>query len=100
MKDKIIDKITKYKFYLIILAIAIILFLPICTNLYVGGHDTDYHISNILAIMENIDISEGKIFPDKIVPLIANNFGWGEWNFLSIITTLYYRLHRKILFNI
>ena len=78
MKDKIKDIITKNKFYLIILAIAIILFSPICTNLYVGGHDTDYHISNILAIMENIDISEGKFFPDKIVPLIANNFGWGN----------------------
>lgn len=28
--------------------------------------------------MENIDISNGKFFPDKVVPLIANNFGWGN----------------------
>lgn len=78
MKNKIKETVKKNKFYLIIFAIVIILFLPICTNLYVGGHDTDYHISNILAIMENIDISNGKFFPDKVVPLIANNFGWGN----------------------
>ena len=78
MKDKIKKIVTKNKFYLIIFAIVLILFSPICTSLYVGGHDTDYHISNILAIMENIDISNGKFFPDKVVPLIANNFGWGN----------------------
>ena len=78
MKNKIKETVKNNKFYLIIFAIVIILFLPICTNLYVGGHDTDYHISNILAIMENIDISNGKFFPDKVVPLIANNFGWGN----------------------
>ena len=78
MKDKIKKIVTKNKFYLMIFAIVLILFSPICTSLYVGGHDTDYHISNILAIMENIDISNGKFFPDKVVPLIANNFGWGN----------------------
>lgn len=78
MKDKIKKIVTKNKFYLIIFAIVLILFSPICTSLYVGGHDTDYHISNILAIMENIDIFNGKFFPDKVVPLIANNFGWGN----------------------
>jgi len=70
------DKLDKN--ILIILVMAIAILSPLLSGFYMKGHDTFYHFSNITALSENIDISNGKFFPDKVVPLITNDFGWGE----------------------
>jgi hypothetical protein len=75
------------KFYFFLLIVAIFLMTPLINNLYFYGHDTGYHISNILAISENLSFSN--LLTLKIFPNIANNFGYGAGLFypeLSHIT--------------
>ena len=65
------------KNYLLILVVSLILMAPLFSNEYFYGHDTKYHISNILAMDQNTDISNGNLVPDKVTPTIAGDFGWG-----------------------
>ena len=76
-------KITSYlksvdKNFLIIFGLSLIILWPLVSCYYMRGHDSFYHYSNIFALNSNIDFSSFKIFPDKILPIIAYNFGWGE----------------------
>ena len=74
---KIIEKIKNLdKFYFLIFLVSLILISPLINNLYFEGHDTGYHIANILAISENLSFQN--ILNLKIFPLIANNFGYGS----------------------
>lgn len=66
------------KGYLIIFGVALFLLTPILSKEYYVGHDTFYHIENIIAIDENLSIEDGILLPQKIVPIIANDFGYGS----------------------
>lgn len=64
---------------LIILGIAVLMVSPILSSVYFGGgHDTEYHVANIKAIVVSIFSSDGIRFPQKVVPLIGNNLGYGS----------------------
>ncbi|MBR2834022.1 MAG: hypothetical protein IKE75_06360 [Bacilli bacterium] len=63
---------------IVIFIVSIIVMWPFVSCLYVRGHDSFYHYSNIFALVNNVDISHFKFFPDKIVPIIAYDFGWGS----------------------
>lgn len=63
------------KNYLIILLISILLMLPLVNDLYFHGHDTGFHIANIIGISEVFDFKN--ILSLKIFPIIARNFGYG-----------------------
>lgn len=77
MKNKILNIIEKSKKidkdYYIITFIVLFLMMPLISKNYVNGHDSLYHIANIDGItkmLKDLDIS-------KIVPIIANDFGYG-----------------------
>lgn len=65
--------------YLIMLSvIAILLIMGMFGNTsYFAGHDSKYHLSVIVAYEKQIDISEGILFPEKILPEIAKDLGYG-----------------------
>lgn len=64
--------------YLIILSlITILLIMGMFGNSnYYKGHDSKYHLSIIVAYEKQIDISEGILFPKKILPEIAKDLGY------------------------
>lgn len=77
MKNIILNLIEELKKldkeYYIITFIALFLMMPLISKNYVNGHDSLYHIANIDAMtqmIKDLDIS-------KIIPVIANNFGYG-----------------------
>lgn len=63
---------------LLIILIGFIILSPLLSGKYMKGHDTFYHYSNIKAITDTIDFSKFKFLPSKIVPLIAEDMGWGN----------------------
>lgn len=63
---------------LILLFVSGIVLLPFFNSVYLWTHDGAYHYSNIFALDQNIDFSNLKLFPDKVVPVIAENMGWGS----------------------
>ena len=65
----------KYAFYLIIFLVTVIIFTPVINGQYMKGHDTFYHLANIEAIISNLS---NNLFPDKVVPIIVNDLGWGN----------------------
>lgn len=73
MLKRIVNKIDKYYFFLFL--IAIILLLPLLNHNYFYGHDTGFHIANSMAFREKLDWSN--LLNIKILPIIANNFGYG-----------------------
>lgn len=96
-KIKLIDKN-----YFIILIISLLIMIPLFNKLYIRwGHDTGYHIANILAISENLNFHN--LFNLKIFPLIANNFGYGSGIFYPqlshIIAALFYKLFNISVFT-
>lgn len=65
------------KEYLILLIVVIIICLPFLTSTeYILGDDSYYHISNIQAIYTRM-CNGGSIF-EKILPIIANDYGYGS----------------------
>lgn len=82
------------KFYIFILVVSVLLMLPLMNNLYFEGHDTGYHIANILAICENLNFHN--LFTLKIFPIIANNFGYGAGIFYPqlshIVAAFFYNI--------
>ena len=64
---------------LIIFLVSLVIAGPyIFTNQFTWTHDSLYHYINIAAMNENIDLSLGKIFSDKVIGTIAYDFGWGS----------------------
>lgn len=62
------------KAILIIFFISLFAMLPMFLNSYKSSHDTKFHLANIVSLTETI---KENIIPSKIVPNIANNFGYG-----------------------
>ncbi len=83
------------KNYLFIFFISLFLILPLINNLYFEGHDTGYHIANILAISDNL--SYHNILTLKIFPLIANNFGYGSGIFYPQLSHIWAAIIYKII---
>ncbi|MCI9064058.1 MAG: hypothetical protein HFJ17_05605 [Clostridia bacterium] len=82
------------KRYLIILAIAVIIFIPYISKKFILGHDYVSHASNVYAMDKSISIKDHNFFPSKIRPVIANEMGYGNGIFYPqlsycIITYLY-----------
>lgn len=72
MKEKIKKIITNP--YLIIFVITLLIMSPLLfSKNYIAGNDTEFHISNVHSIYKNI--IQGNI--SKILPVIAQNFGYG-----------------------
>lgn len=88
---KRISKIDKYYFFLFI--ISIVLLFPLLNRNYFYGHDTGFHIANIVSLSEQLNWSN--LFHLKILPIIANNFGYGTNifypNLPHFITALVYK---------
>lgn len=84
MKIKLKDR-ENILIYLIIILISVILLGPLINlGTYVLGHDSLFHISNIIAIRETF--SSGNWFLPKVYPLIANGFGYGTGIFYGPLT--------------
>ena len=71
LKEKVIEK----KEYIILFFVALFIVMPFIGKNYVAGNDTNFHMSNIYAIYQNI--VNGSLGLDKILPVIANDFGYG-----------------------
>lgn len=82
------------KFYIFIFVVSVLLMLPLMNNLYFEGHDTGYHIANVLAISENLNFHN--LLYLKIFPIIANNFGYGAGIFYPqlshIVAAFFYNI--------
>ena len=81
MEDKQIITVSKVNHYInmtILLVISLIIFSPLISSKYVWGHDSFYHYANIFSLVKNVNFLKFKFIPDKILPIIAYNFGWGE----------------------
>ena len=63
-------------YVLMIIFVAIVVMLPMFMNTYHVGHDSLYHITNILAIEEQLQA--GKILPSPILAHIADGLGYGS----------------------
>ena len=90
ISNKYIQKLIKYKEYIILLIISIIIMWPYMSSNYIKGDDTDIHFSNIYATYTQI--VKGSLGFDKILPIVANNLGYGTGIFypgLSHIFTAY-----------
>lgn len=76
MKNKIINSFNQknYISYLIIIFTAVILLFPFLLGKYTFGHDSSFHVSNIISLRDAI-LGSNKFFP-KILPNIAKNFGY------------------------
>ncbi len=63
------------KEYLIIIGVVILIMSPLFSNNYVIGDDTRFHISNVFA--RYTALLHGDILFQKILPIIANDLGYG-----------------------
>lgn len=71
-----IDMRSNKKFIFIIFVFSIFIMIIGCMNgIYYMGHDTDFHLANISAIVK--ELSLGKLLVQEPLKLIANNFGYG-----------------------
>ena len=68
----LLNKVPKYIY--VLLFVSFIVVLPARINLGVFGHDSSFHMMNILSMDFNTSLFE---FPTRIRPLIANDFGYG-----------------------
>lgn len=64
------------KNYVWLFLVSICLLIPLMGNHYFEGHDTGYHIANILAISENLSFHN--LLNLKVLPIIAGNLGYGS----------------------
>ena len=82
------------KYYLLLFLVAIFVFLPFISKFYFWGHDTHYHVSNILAIEQVFRLDN--LFQLKVFPLIAHDFGYGSGIFYPqlshFIAVIFYKL--------
>ena len=68
----LLNKVPKYIY--VLLFVSFIVVLPAKINSGVFGHDSSFHMMNILSMDFNTSLFE---FPTRIRPLIANGFGYG-----------------------
>lgn len=61
---------------LIILLVAILTVSPYVTGGYHLGHDSAYHISNLFSYLKGFNIFD--LHLDKIIPIVAQDFGYGN----------------------
>ena len=99
LKNIIIKDYNKYIYYLIIFLVTIIIFTPVLNDQYMKGHDTFYHLANIEAVVSNLS---NQLFPDKVVPIIVNDLGWGNGIFSPSLPHYFTAYLAKVLtvFNI
>lgn len=92
-KEKYLLKIRDKKEYAILFLVALFIMVPFMSKNYIEGNDTDFHMSNIFAIYNNI--TNGSLGLDKILPIIGHDFGYGTGIFyprLSHILSAYISL--------
>jgi len=98
--NKIKNKFIHHKNYIILFIISIIIFAPYISNRFTYGQDAVFHKSNIYALDNYINISEGRLVPSKIEPVIAKNFGYGTGIFYPplayYITTYLFLIIKQI----
>lgn len=96
VKNIIVSK----KEYIILFFITILICMPFFTSSqYIEGNDTNYHMSNIYSIYTKM--CDGNSGFDKILPIIANDYGYGSGIFYPqlshiIPAGLTYILHGNI----
>lgn len=73
MLKRVLSKMDKYYFLLFLISIALLF--PLFNNQYFYGHDTGFHIANTIALSEKLDWSN--LLGSKVLPILANNFGYG-----------------------
>lgn len=73
--------------YLIIFCLSLVYFIPILdSNTFYDAHDLEFHASNIITIESKLSITN--LFPDKIMPILVNNLGYGVNIFYPIFPHL------------
>jgi len=72
-----------YTAILLIAIIALITMLPLYTSGYKLNHDTKFHIASIVSTTSSI---KNDTFPTKILPNMANDFGYGTHIFYPPLT--------------
>jgi hypothetical protein len=65
----------KFKYYILIALVTFILLLRLFTSLRFYGHDTIFHIGNIISLSQTISITN--IFGKSIIQFLENPFGYG-----------------------
>ena len=91
--EKIINRILKWKyFYLSIVIIFSLVFLSPLLFFYIDGDDTNFHLMNI-DIYSNLSIFS------KIVPVHANNLGWGVGIFYPCLPHIMGAIFLKVIKN-
>lgn len=77
--------------YIFIVAVFLMIFLG---GKIIAGHDTRYHVANILNLGEGANL--GDLFTQKIFPNAANNFGYGAGlfypQFSHIVVAIFYSI--------
>jgi len=79
--------------YVFIFFLSFFILLPYVSRLYAIGHDTGYHIANILALNEGMPWS-------KVFPLIGNSFGYGSGIFYPQLSHIVATLFLKFSFSV
>ena len=75
------------KEYIILFFVTILICLPFITSSqYINGDDTHYHVSNIYARYTRM--CEGGSGAEKVLPIIANDYGYGTGIFYLILYLL------------
>ena len=89
---KLEQKLSKFeKRYIIIIAVALLIFIPYLSKGIIRGDDYICHMANIFSIDRFISIKDFVFFPAKINPIMANNLGYGNAIFypqLAYLTTV------------
>lgn len=83
----------KFKEIFILFAVSLLIMIPFWSNNYVTGDDTDFHMSNIFAIL--VTMANGNSSLSEILPVIGHDFGYGTGIFypaLSHIVSAYMSL--------
>lgn len=80
MKKKIINYLKLHKkdlvSYLIIFGLSLVYFFRILGgNIFYDAHDLVFHTSNIMTIASELSLTN--LLPDKIMPILVNNLGYG-----------------------
>ena len=65
----------KYIYFLILFVFSIWIMVPAIQSGYIRGHDTNFHVANISAIVDQL--SWNNLLVQEPLAQIANNFGYG-----------------------
>ena len=84
--------------YIILFIVTAYVFIPYISNRFNSGQDYICHMANLYAMVDNISLSDGILFPSKIRSIIFNNLGYGNGIFypqFSYYVTVYIYLFIK-----